>query len=91
VLDLDTNNIILNPNNGYSVHKNLSHSVFCVYSLINLTSGKFTACGFETIHIWDSNYEILKVIQAHIGWVTCLLFTNNLLISGSSDKTIKVL
>jgi WD40 repeat protein len=90
--DFETNIIILDSRTGYSLQKVIPFGMLILCEMINLAGNKFAACGFQTIHIWDieHDYELLKVIHAHSEGLTSIIFTNNLLISGSFDNDIKI-
>jgi WD40 repeat protein len=82
--------IILNKDNEYKEYLSGHDMIIC--SMINMEKGKFATSGYTLIKIWDveNDFKCFKSFSAHNDFVTCLLFTNGLLISGSRDKTIKV-
>jgi WD40 repeat protein len=75
--EYDTNIIILDSRTGYSLQNVLPFGMLSLNKMINLTSNRFTACGYQTINVWDieHDYELLKVIHAHSEGVTSIIFT----------------
>jgi WD40 repeat protein len=81
--------INLNKANEY---KELTSEHMSKSSMINLEKGKFATSTYTLIKVWDveNNFKCFKSFTAHDDFITCLIFANGLLISGSQDKTIKV-
>jgi WD40 repeat protein len=82
--------IILEHNNEHKFYPS-GHTII-IPAMINFTKGKIVTCGLRYIKVWDieNGLECFKNIHAHDDVVSSLLFTNDFLISGSYDKTIKI-
>jgi WD40 repeat protein len=84
--------LILDSNNSFKLMKTITEDQSEVYSLVNLPDNKF-ASGSIAIHIWyNKDYTFLKTLTEHGGFIDSLLYikSNNILLSGSSDYTIRV-
>ena len=56
---------------------------------VHLTLYLFT-CGRVVAQVWDRNsLECVQVLQGHTGSVLCLQYDDNIIISGSSDATVR--
>jgi WD40 repeat protein len=83
--------IILDHRTEYSCTKILLDDNISVPSTFSLTKDTFATYGYVYIKIWSTfDYKCFKIIHAHDDWVTSLIFSKGLIISSSSDYTIRV-
>jgi WD40 repeat protein len=89
---IGTKTYIINLKKANEYKELISEQDVPVRSMINLEKGKFATSSYVFIKVWDveNNFKCFKNFEAHDDFITCLLFTNGLLISGSQDNTIKV-
>ena len=83
-------------NSGACLHTLIDNSYF-VYNLICLSNGNLVSCSWEEsteypIKVWDlDSGECLNTLTGHSSGIRCLaLLNNDLVASGSDDKTIKI-
>jgi WD40 repeat protein len=84
--------LVLDSSNNFKPMKTITEHQSVVCSLVNLSDNKF-ASGCTSIRIWcHINYTCLKTLTGHGGYVEAMLYSanNNILLSGSFDKTIKI-
>jgi WD40 repeat protein len=84
--------LILDLENDYKIIKSFTYP-FQVHCIVNLPNNKFAIGTYYVIRIYDCKIlKEVKVLNAHIDWVYSLVYIEkeNVLISGSNDKTIKV-
>jgi WD40 repeat protein len=88
------NFMVLDSNNDYiCIQKFRAHSKWTT-QLVNLSGNKFASASNEKfINLWDidNDYKLLKKLDGHAGSVKALCFSarDNVLLSGSCDKTIR--
>jgi WD40 repeat protein len=86
--------LVLDSTNNYKLINAIIESEGWIYSLINLSECKFASSTESSIiSIWDvSVNRPVTCLRGHTSRILCLLYINwdNLLLSGSDDKTIKV-
>jgi WD40 repeat protein len=84
--------LILDLENDYKILKSFIYP-FKVQCFINLPNNKFATGSSYVIRVYDisEDYKV-KELEEHYDWVYSLAYIEkeNLLISGSNDKTIKI-
>jgi WD40 repeat protein len=86
--------IIVDCDNKYCISKELTQCA-SVYSLINIFDNRFASASLDMIiNIWsNSDYKCVgKLVTGHLERITTLAYSikDDVLLSGSKDKTIKV-
>jgi WD40 repeat protein len=85
---------ILDCERGYKLLISLFYTYDnCFFSLVNLSFRQFASgSSHGYVRIWDGEYKCLKTFAAHKSLITSLIYyeKSNLLVSGSSDTTIKI-
>lgn len=57
---------------------------------VTIWNGNLVCGGYGVISIWNSEEKCIMELKEHIGWINSLVEWNELLVSGSEDKTIKL-
>jgi len=82
-----------NPNEEYKCIKTvLGHNSYV--NMVILLNNRWIASGSEDqkIKLWDPNdsYKCILTLEGHEGSINALAQFDNLIISGSTDKTMKI-
>jgi WD40 repeat protein len=88
------NILVLDSNDKYKCIKVIEdYKTSIIYKLVNLSAGKFAWPVGDDIKIWDFNANFhCSTLCGHSRKVYCLLYLEkeNLMVSGSNDKTKKI-